>query len=227
MKNLRRNRLRKKLKAARKRHNPYAKIDWEKAAVLFRQSLPKTDKARRYPEVKEILHVLAAAGTVGLMFVAPGAGAVVGSMLLGNNSYRSWRTRQLLERLAKQKYVSVEEKDNGKVTVKITKQGMIRAITYELESMRLEKLTKWDGKWRVIIFDIPEKSRHVRDVFRMRLRQLGLYRLQESVYVSPYPCFNEVEFLRELYGVAFTVRYLLVEKLEDDAFLKRHFQLKD
>lgn len=227
MKNLSSIKLRKRLKAVKKRYGPYAKIDWGKAAVLFRRPWPKTDRVRHYPEVKEILHILAAAGTVGLMFIAPGAGVALGSILLGNNSYRRWRTRQLVERLAKQKYVSIEEKEDGKVTVKITKQGMKRALTYELESMRLERPPKWDGKWRVVIFDIPEKSKHVRDIFRMRLRQLGLYLLQESVYVSPYPCFNEVEFLRELYGVAFTVRYLLVEKIENDAFLKHRFQLKD
>jgi len=59
----------------------------------------------------------------------------------------------------------------------------------------------------------------------MRLRQLGLYQLQKSVFVSPYPCFDEIEFLRELYGERLSVQYLLVEKLEDDDWLRDRFQL--
>jgi CRISPR-associated endonuclease Cas2 len=75
------------------------------------------------------------------------------------------------------------------------------------------------------MFDVPNKYGKTRDVFRLRLEQLGLKKLQKSVYVSPYSCFQEVEFLRELYGIAITVQYLLVEQIEDDAFLKRQFNL--
>ncbi len=68
-------------------------------------------------------------------------------------------------------------------------------------------------------------SFHEQKKFYGCLRQLELYPLQKSVFVSPYPCFDEVEFLRELYGVAFTVRYLLVERIEKDEFLKQHFNV--
>lgn len=146
-------------------------------------------------------------------------------LVLGNRRYSGWRTRQLLDRFEKQKYVSVSEHADGKITVSITEKGMTRALTYELETLSMIKPKRWDKKWRIVIFDIPEKHKGIRDIFRMRLRQLGLFQLQESVYVSPYPCFDEVEFLRELYGVAFTARYLLAEKIEDDESLKQHFTL--
>ena len=102
---------------------------------------------------------------------------------------------------------------------------MNRALTYQLDTMMVRKPKRWDKKWRVVIFDIPEKYRRVRDIFRSRLRQLSLYQLQESVYISPYPCFSEIEFLRELYGVSFTVSYLLVDRIEDDELLRSHFEL--
>ncbi len=206
------------------RHTPYAKIDWEKAQVLFQKPLPPAEK-HSYPAVKNLLHILAAAGTIGLIFAFPGAAPVLGSLILGNQSHDRWKTKQVLKRLAKQKFLKIKENNNNTVTVTITKQGMLRALTYNLESMRLERSKKWDKKWRVVIFDIPEKYKRVRDVFRQRLQQLGLYQLQDSVYVSPDKCFDEIEFLRELYGVAFTVQYLLVEKLENDSFLERHFEL--
>ncbi len=211
----------------RKRQNPYARIDWDKAKDLFKDPiiLYKEDKSKLFPSRKEILHVLAAAGAIGLTFVFPKVGASVGSLLLGDKHYCDWRSDQIFAQLKKQKYVAIKYNENGSVTLKITKDGLRRVLTYQLDEMKLRLPKKWDKKWRVVIFDIPEKYKRVRDIFRSRLLQLGLYQLQESVYVSPYPCFKEVEFLRELYGVSITVRYLLVDKIEEDEQLKSYFEL--
>lgn len=204
----------------------YANIDWEKAYKLF-SKLPASEASTRntYPRVGEILRVLAGVGSVGLMFAFPGAASTIGKLFLGEKEYPSWQTKHIISRLEKRKLVAIEYNNDGSVTVKITREGMNRALTYQLESMQIAKPKKWDGRWRVVIFDIPEKFRRVRDIFRMRLKQLGLYCLQESVYVSPYSCFREVEFLRELYGVPVKVLYLLVEQIETDEYLKNHFDL--
>ena len=203
----------------------YANIDWEKAAVLFTKNKEIESKPSKLPSAKDILKILAGVGTIGAIFVFPGAAPALGSLFLGQKQYGRWQTKQVISQLGNRKYAEIEYLNDGRVKVKITKAGLTRALTYELDGMRLNIPKKWDRKWRVIIFDIPKKYNRVRDLFRMRLKQLGLWKLQESVYVSPYPCFNEVEFLRELYGVSFTVQYLLVEKLEDDLYLRDHFEL--
>lgn len=212
-------------KKTRVLQSPYSNIDWEKASTLFQHSIPIQKSPSNYPSAKEILRVLAVAGAIGLVFAFPGAAPAIGTLVLGKQKYDRWQTKQVITRLHKQKYVKVEYLEKGKVQVKITKNGLVRALTYEIEKMNLNKPKRWDKKWRIVIFDIPETYKRVRDLFRMRLGQLGLYQLQESVYVSPIPCFDEIEFLRELYGIAFTVRYLLVENIEDDEFLKSHFQI--
>ncbi|MEK9143374.1 MAG: CRISPR-associated endonuclease Cas2 [Patescibacteria group bacterium] len=220
-----------KRKKARKRRKSYtgslyAKISWDKAEGFFRQTTQEEIKHRDYPSTKDILQILAAVGTVGIVLAFPPAlTGVAALMKLGRGSYSPWGMRRTLKRLKKQKYVAVQESRDGKVTVTITKNGMIRALTYELNTLSIQKPTRWDGKWRVVIFDVPEKEKKLRDTFRMRLLQMGLYQLQKSVYVSPYPSFNEIEFLRELYGIAVTVLYMTVEKIEDDAFLRTHFTL--
>ncbi|KKR33084.1 MAG: PaaX domain protein [Candidatus Gottesmanbacteria bacterium GW2011_GWA2_41_12] len=200
---------------------PYVEINWEKAKTLF-QIPAKEEQKRNFP-TKEILRILATAGAIGLTFAMPKSGASIASQIMGDN-FDSWYSDRIFGRLKKQKYVSIINNSDNSVTVRITKNGMSRALTYQLDEMSLSK-RKWDKKWRVIIFDIPEKYRRVRDIFRMRLKQLDLYPLQESVFVSPYPCFDQIEFLRELYGISFTVNYLLVEKIEDDKFLKDYFKL--
>lgn len=204
----------------------YAKINWEKAEGFFRHAPRQEIKQRDYPSTKDILRILAAVGTIGLVLAFPPAlTGVAAIMKLGRGSYSPWGIRRTLRRLKKQKYVTVHESTDGNTTVTITNNGMVRALTYELNTLSIQKPTRWDGKWRVVIFDVPEKYKKFRDTFRMRLRQMGLYQLQKSVYVSPYPCFHEIEFLRELYGIAVTVVYLTVEKIEDDAFLRTHFKL--
>lgn len=203
----------------------YANIDWEKAKVFFQRSLESRENRSRSLHVRDVLKVLAAAAGIGMIFLFPGAALAIGALTLGGKNYGRWEVKRMVNRLEKQKYVQVEYLDDGKVRVKITRNGLVKALTYELDEMKLNKPKKWDGKWRLVIFDIPNKYKRVRDIFRLRLQQLGLYQLQESDYISPYPCFNEIEFLRELYGVRFKVQYLLVEKLEDDEFLKSYFDL--
>lgn len=214
-----------KLKSRAKPKDPYAKIDWEKTAILFKNSTSDTTKKRLFPLTKDVLRIIAGAGAIGLTFAFPGAIPALGAIFLGDKSYPRWSANKIFSQLDKQKYIAVNENADGSTTVKITQKGMTRALTYQLDILQLKKPKHWDGKWRVVIFDVPEKYRRARDVFRMRLGQLGLYQLQESVYVSPTPCFKEIEFLRELYSVSINVRYLLVEKIEDDSYLRDHFSL--
>lgn len=213
---------------ARKKNqrNIYADINWEKAKVLFLRPNQSRESKSGSLQVRDVLKILATAAGIGMIFIFPGAASVLGSLILGKRSYTRWEIKRMFSRLEKQKYIEIEYLSDGKVRVKITKNGLHKALTYELESMQIKKPKRWDGKWRVVTFDIPNKYKRVRDIFRMRLRQLGLYQFQESVYVSPYACFDEIEFLREIYGVAVTVRYLLVEKIEDDSFLQSYFNLQ-
>ena len=208
----------------KKGRSPYVNIDWEKASQLFNQPLKSKD-SKLYPAVKEILHILAAAGTIGISFAFPKAGSTIGSLLLKGNSYQGWRINQITNQLVERKFIEIIYNDDNMITVKITTNGMVRALKYQLDSMIIKKPGRWDKKWRVVIFDIPEKYKKIREIFRMHLKQLSLYQLQESVYVSPYPCFNEIEFLRELYGIPLKVQYLLVVKIEDDDLLRSHFDI--
>lgn len=215
----------KKIKSERK-FGPYANIDWEKVKGLFEKPVSSPIEKKLFPPTYEILHVLWAAGAIGLTFAFPKAGTSIANFILGKK-YCVWRTNQVISRLRKQKYISIKYNSDGSTSVRITRNGMIRALTYKIDTMKIQRQIRWDKKWRVIIFDIPNKYRRVRDVFRTRLKQLNLYQLQESVYVSPYPCFDEIEFLRELYGVTFKVQYLLVEKIEDDEFLRSRFDINE
>lgn len=204
------------------------KINWEKASKLF-ERLPKQEREPGdEPSSKEILHFLAAAGAVGLVLVFPPVITGVAAFIkLGQRDYRSWGVRRQLARFKKQKYVDIQELPDGRTSVTITKNGMTRALTYQVQSLVIDKPKRWDKKWRIVIFDVPEKKKRLRDWFRAGIYRLGLYQLQESVYVSPYPCFDEIEFLRELSGVAVSVQYITAESIEDDERVRQYFNLSD
>ncbi len=58
---------------------------------------------------------------------------------------------------------------------------------------------KWDGKWRIAIFDIAELNRYTRDKLRDKLKELGFGMFQQSVYLSPHNLAKDLaEFIENL-----------------------------
>ncbi|HEX3095488.1 MAG TPA: hypothetical protein VHQ20_00015 [Patescibacteria group bacterium] len=52
---------------------------------------------------------------------------------------------------------------------------------------------KRDGVWKIILFDIPETKRSVRNVLRSKLTSLGFKKWQNSIWISPYTLAPEIE----------------------------------
>jgi len=121
----------------------------------------------------------------------------------------------------------IEIKRNGHdVSVALTAEGKKRAGKYQINDLTIEKLKKWDKKWRVVIFDVPNPLRTVRDILRRKLKEFGFYPLQQSIWIFPYPCDKEIKFLREFFGLnRRQVQVLEVSKLENDHFFKKIFNL--
>lgn len=144
---------------------------------------------------------------------------------------REWKNieRRSLHRairsLYKSRLVTCKENADGSTTLILSREGREEATTYELETMVIQKLETWDCKWRIVIFDIPEYLKKTRDVLRARLKQIGMAELQKSVFVNPYPCDKEIEFLTELYEVRPHVRFILAESVDNELHLKHKFKL--
>lgn len=114
--------------------------------------------------------------------------------------------------------------EDGKIIAILTKVGKEKIKKFDFENMRIKKSAKWDGKWRLIIFDIEEGKKVAREFFRSKLKSLGFYQLQKSVYIYPYPCRKEIEILRANYGLSVhEVMYLLVDRFEGKKILIDNF----
>ncbi len=84
---------------------------------------------------------------------------------------------------------------------------------------------KWDKKWRVLIFDISEKRRSGRSAVRYKLAQFGLIRLQDSVWVYPYPCDEFIALLKTELKLGKNLLYLIADEFEGEEDLLDHFKL--
>jgi DNA-binding transcriptional regulator PaaX len=144
---------------------------------------------------------------------------------------KEWKEidRQVLRRAVKNLYKSklINEKQNvdGTITLLLTEQGKQKALTFNLENMQIKVPIKWDKKWRVVLFDIPETKKKLREIFRFHLKKLGFYEFQKSVFIYPYDCKNEIEYLIEFYSIRKFVRFLIAESIDNELHLKHHFRL--
>ncbi|MCI0557327.1 MAG: hypothetical protein MN733_02450, partial [Nitrososphaera sp.] len=79
--------------------------------------------------------------------------------------------------------------------------------------------------WRVLIFDVPEYRKKIRETIRHSLRMIGFVRLQDSVWVYPYDCEDFVALLKADLKIGKDVLYLIVQEMEGDTHLKQIFDL--
>ena len=91
--------------------------------------------------------------------------------------------------------------------------------------MKINIPPKWDGYWRIVIFDIPEKFKKARNALGKKIKDLGLFPLQKSVFVYPFDCKDEINFVSEFFRVGKFTQYIVAKELDGEKFLKQHFGL--
>lgn len=148
---------------------------------------------------------------------------------LMKKKWRDINERQVYEAirgLYASRLISMKEHRDGTSTFVLTEGGKQRALTYHAESMKIPQPQRWDHKWRIIFFDIPENLKRVRDALRNKLKQVGMIEYQKSVFIHPYPCADEVNFLIELYDARAYVRFVVAESIDNDLHIRRKFRLR-
>ncbi len=127
--------------------------------------------------------------------------------------------------LYKSKLVSTKDNRDGTLTLFLSREGERLALTYDIENMEIKIPAQWDGKWRIVMFDVPEKIKHVRDALRMHFKNMGFYEFQKSVFVHPYPCAKEIEYIMEFYRARKHIRFIVATDIDNAIELRRYFHL--
>lgn len=119
--------------------------------------------------------------------------------------------RVAVSRMMKQGLLQSERKGN-KSYYQLTDSGVSQ---FDEAARRIYKLhpLEWDRKWRVIMYNIPEEKRQVRDELRKELQWSGFGNLSNGCWISPNNFKNEVNLLISKYQIEEYVHLFLSENI--------------
>ena len=118
---------------------------------------------------------------------------------------------QLIYRLKKNGYIKIKNLKQNEGVI-LTKKGAEKVLKVKLRMKNKQKRS--DGKWQMIIFDIPEKKRYLRSLLREKLLLLEYKMLQKSIWICPYNVSKETEFILRKYSIDSYVKLFLIEEIE-------------
>lgn len=181
-------------------------------------------KTTYIPAAVLTLRVIAAVGVIACIAVAPGLGIVFKrygiKRRLQGNSY----VPTILSRLKKKGLVRFEG-EGSKRHVAITDAGRGYLMTKRASLTKRKQTRRWDGYWRIVMFDIPESQKNRRDALRRELMSVGFKKLQRSIWVSPDECEEYVKLLKADRHIGKCLLYLKTKDIEYGSSLRKYFAI--
>lgn len=132
---------------------------------------------------------------------------------------------QVIQEFHYDRLVNWQESVDGTIKITLTKEGVQTASFFDPDNIKIPKPNKWDKKWRVVIYDIPHKKRAASNALREKLREIGFKEWQKSVFVHPYHCKEQIDFITEFFEIRPFVRYAELINPTNEEELKLHFKL--
>lgn len=188
----------------------------------------RTETRGKYLPMRNlILRTLVVTGGISVALVAPKTLTLLKKLDRGaanrKNLYR--RITQAITRLEQAGLVQTSGQYATRRVV-LTEKGRAMIETVRANEYRIPEPAFWDGRWRVVMFDIREKRRRARSQLRSLLAGAGFLRLQDSVWVYPYPCDEFIGLVRaHLKSGTGEMLSFVAEALESDKKLREHFRL--
>lgn len=190
-------------------------------------SLEKTSarRARRGQLERTALTALATVGMAGIAIAAPNA------LQLLRKFDPTWidrsptrRLRSVANQLYRKGYIEWVS-DERKKRMRITEKGKRHLDSAVLSGKRLPRPKRWDGKWRLVVFDIKESRRPTRNKVRSIVRNFGFELLQQSIWVYPYDCEEVIALLKNELKLGRELLYIIADAIEHDKPLRQRFGL--
>lgn len=144
--------------------------------------------------------------------------------------YRKWREldreqfSKTLYKLKRTDYIDdYKSNKNLQPDFKLSEKGRRKAIKYLLGSAKIKTPKLWDKKWRIVIFDVPEDKKNLREIVRANLKRIGFYQLQKSVFVYPFDCKELIDYLKYFYNANKYIQFIVAETIETELDLIKYF----
>ncbi|OGK19034.1 CRISPR-associated endonuclease Cas2 [Candidatus Roizmanbacteria bacterium RIFCSPHIGHO2_01_FULL_39_8] len=187
----------------------------------------------KHGELREIvLATLGASVLIGGTLITPNFPIVLGSIIGMIKEFRKKdipekKIKRVLQNLEKKEILSLEMKGND-VYVHLKDWLQPTIVKYSLrqilELKRRER--KWNGKWFMVMFDVPESQRNKRVYLRSFLKDIGFFQYQKSVYLFPYECEKEIALIKKIIESGKYMSYIIAEKIENEKKAKIYFHLE-
>ena len=172
--------------------------------------------------------VLASVGVAGILTVAMVAPNIFQALpkIAGDRYKLSYRTRNAVGRLGQKGLIRFVTRNNTRC-VELTERGRRALLLEEAKNWKQKKqMRRWDRRYRLVMFDIPHYRKVTRDWLRRRMMEYGFMRLQDSVWVYPHDCEELIALLKADLRIGKDVLYAVVESIENDWWIKKHFGLR-
>lgn len=110
--------------------------------------------------------------------------------------------------------------------LQVTDKARRRIEQADFRDLRAKAAERWDGIWRIVLYDIPEGQASGRQALAARLRSYGCYQLQKSAWITPFPCREDIVTLSAHYDVDEHVTYFEATHLDNAKPLIARFARK-
>lgn len=164
----------------------------------------------------------------GMVAIAATSPFFIVNLIKGIKKLKKYPNKKVYDtfyKLEKQGLVNFYEKDN-QIYISLTEKGKKKAGWMQIDELKIKKPEKWDGRWRILLFDIAEMKRTYREALRGKLKELGFQLFQKSAWINPYDCAKEINLLKSFFGLSNKeMKFVVSKDIGDDAELKKGFGL--
>src|SRR4051812_40233438 len=115
-------------------------------------------RAKRRNLKRMVLQSVSAVGIIGIAVVAPNVLGAMKKLGLMPKKYDQGNIERARKDLVRDSFLTYDKKG----MLRLTPKGEAQMRMLELQEFRKTK-RRWDGRWRVLTFDVPEYRRGLRD----------------------------------------------------------------
>ena len=186
---------------------------------------PRYSETRLGPTGQKVLLLLLGGLTLGL------SGSPTQYFRVLKSIHKDWKRinnralHNAIKNLYRSKLIDAKDNPDQTTTLILTNKGEAKALTYQIDEIKIKPMKKWDRKWRIVLFDIPEKHKKGRDALSRVLKNMGFYKFQKSVFICPFECEDEINFIIEFFNLRPYVRSIVAAKIDNELDFKKRFNL--
>lgn len=179
------------------------------------------------------LALIAAAGIIAVSVVAPNLFSALNSLFFKKYKHRNLSHKEKVRKLNETFYYLKRsglvrfKRSGGDWLMSLTRLGKERLPKLDISAVRVQRQKNWNNRWWLVAADVPTKTyRQGADSLRRKLKEMGFYSLQRTLWLYPYDPRKEIEFVSQTFGIAnfVTVMEVAGVDIEDESKLKKYFK---